>query len=179
MYTLSNDFKAYIRRPETRKLTAAPILEVVDLMCEKSTTNKDVEQACARHRERDAVHLKLESLDFLLGYAGYILEDGVITSGEAYDFAALKRVFSIQEGDFLQFRNFHVREVLKKEFIRIYSDRFVDDKEELLQVDLQGMFGLSYDQFEEIKQDEVIRALLNGANPADLDISKLPQGFRV
>src|SRR5690606_27768006 len=106
MYTLSNDFKAYIRRPETRKLTAAPVLEVVDLMCEKSTTNKDVEQACARHRERDAVRLKLESLDFLLGYAGYILEDGVITSGEAYDFAALKRVFSIQEGDFLQFRNF-------------------------------------------------------------------------
>lgn len=178
MYTLSNEFKAYIRRPEARRQMAAPVLEVVDLMCENATTTADVEQALAEHRERDAWSLKLESMDFLLGYADFILEDRAITEEEAYDFAALKRMFRIQEGDFLQYRSFHVREILKKEFIRIYADRVVDTKEELLKVDLQGMFGLSYDEFEEMKKDEVIQALLSGANPAQLDITKLPKGFR-
>lgn len=41
------------------------------------------------------------------------------------------------------------------------------------------MFDLSYDQFEEMKQDEVIQALLHGANPAHLAITKLPVGFRI
>jgi len=36
---------------------------------------------------------------------------------------------------------------------------------------------LSYDEFEEIKKDEVINSLINGANPKDLDISKIPDGF--
>lgn len=148
-------------------------------MCEATIKTNDVEHALAIHRERDAWSLKMESIDFLLEYADYILVDGVITAEESYDFATLKKMFAIREGDFLQYRGFYVREILKKEFIRIYSDRFVDNKEELLKVDLQGMFDLSYDQFEEMKQDEVIQALLHGANPAHLAITMLPVGFRI
>jgi len=65
----------------------------------------------------------------------------------------------------------------KKEFIRIYSDNFVNQKEELLNLNPQSLFDLSYDKFEEIKEDEIIKSLIQGANPKDLDIAKLPKGF--
>ena len=41
------------------------------------------------------------------------------------------------------------------------------------------MFDLSFDEYEKLKQDEVIAALIQGADPGDLDISKLPKGFRL
>ena len=65
----------------------------------------------------------------------------------------------------------------KKEFIRIYSDNFVNQKEELLNLNPQSLFDLSYDKFEEIIEDEIIKSLIQGANPKDLDIAKLPKGF--
>lgn len=46
-------------------------------------------------------------------------------------------------------------------------------------LNLQGLFNLSYDQFEEIKKGEVIQSLLKGANPKDLSISKIPKGFNM
>lgn len=179
MYTLSNDFSGYIQRPQTREQASARLLEVVDIMCQKDTKARDIDQSLAKYRNQDADRIKIESIDFMLGYAHYILEDSAITEMEAYDFSALKRVFRIKEGEFLQYRSFQVREILKKEFIRIYSDHFVDRKEELQKVNLQALFDLSYDQFEEMKKDEVINALLNGANPSDLDIAKLPKGFKL
>lgn len=61
----------------------------------------------------------------------------------------------------------------------MYSDNFIDAKEAITKVNLQIMFDLSYDEFESLKEDEVITALINGANPKDLDISTLPKGFRI
>lgn len=77
----------------------------------------------------------------------------------------------------MKFKNFEITELLRKEFIRIYSDYFVDKIEERLNFNLQSLFDLSYDQFESIKQDKIIHALVNGANPVDLDISTIPKGF--
>lgn len=179
MYKLSDNYSNYIQRPQTREQISANLLEAVDLMCQEGTTATDIDQSLASYRSQDTHRIKMESIDFMLGYADYILEDSAISEKEAYDFAALKRIFRIKEGEFLQYRSFEVKEILKKEFIRIYSDHFVDRKEELEKVNLQALFDLSYDQFEEMKKDEVINALLNGANPSDLDIAKLPKQFKL
>lgn len=179
MYTLSNSFSNYIRRPQIREHISPHLLETLDLMCQDGTTATDIDQSLASYRSQDTHHIKMESIDFMLGYADHILEDGAISEKEAYDFTALKRIFRIKEGEFLQYRSFEIREILIKEFIRIYSDHFVDRKEELEKVNLQALFDLSYDQFEEIKQNQVINALLNGANPSDLDITRLPKGFKL
>lgn len=68
---------------------------------------------------------------------------------------------------------------MKLQLLRIYSDNYVDNKVAITNVNLQFMFGLSYDDFEKMKEDEVIVALLQGANPKDLDISKIPDGFQL
>ncbi len=79
----------------------------------------------------------------------------------------------------MKYKSFEVSEILKKEFIRIYSDNYVNDKEKLLNINLQALFNLGYDEFEELKKDEIIISLIQGANPKDLDITKLPKGFIV
>src|SRR5690606_13527875 len=103
----------------------------------------------------------------------------IISEDEMYDFTVLKRIFRIKEGDFLKFKNFEITEILKKEFIRIYSDNFVSKKEEMQNLNLQSLFDLSYDEFENIKRDEIILSLIQGANPKDLDIAKIPKGFKI
>lgn len=179
MYTFSQRFSDYIKRPQTRKDIPTYLLDVVDILDAQNTQAKDIDLILGKHDIQGFDHIKVETIDLLLAYANHILEDSVITDEEAYDFAALKRTFRIKEGDFLQYRSFEIREILRKEYIRIYSDNFVDKKEDLEKVNLQALFDLSYDQFEEIKKDEVIHALLNGANPTDLSITKLPKGFKV
>lgn len=94
-----------------------------------------------------------------------------------YDFTALKRVFRIEEGDFMKFKSHEVLDVLKRQFLRMYSDNFIDKKEAITNVKLQIMFDLSFDEFENLKEDEVINSLIHGADPRNLDISKLPKGF--
>ena len=128
---------------------------------------------------RNIEDIKLESLDLLISYANFILKDDIISGVEIQDFTFLKRIFKIREGDFVKNKNFAINEVLKKEFIRIYSDNHISEKETLLQLNLQSLFDLSYDEFEHLKKDEIINSLLQGANPRDLDITKIPKGLNI
>ena len=179
MYTLSTQFSEFTRKPKTRKEISTYLMDVVDILCRQNSQIEDINRIFEKYDIQGFEDIKMETIDLLIGYANYILEDSVITAIEAYDFEALKRIFRIKEGEFLQYRSFELREILKKEFIRIYSDNFVDKKEDLETLNLQGLFNLSYDQFEEIKKGEVIQSLLKGANPKDLSISKIPKGFNM
>jgi len=178
MFTLSENFGRFLQDPEIRTQTARHLLVVADLIAVPGTQMRDLENALAKYEIERMEHVKIESIDLLISYAHFILEDGVITETEANDFEALKLIFRIREGEFLRYRELDVKEILQKEFLRIYSDALVDRKEELEKVNLQALFDLSYDQFQKMKQDEVIAALLKGANPQDLDIASLPKGFR-
>lgn len=175
MYTFSEYFSEFVKsyKSNTESKYFIDILESIqvnfDYVYFKEIINKN-----GIERVDD---IKLESLDLLISYADFILEDNVITDAEIQDFTFLKRIFNIKEGDFKKYKNLEMNEILKKEFIRIYSDNFVDKKEELLNLNLQSLFNLSYDEFEEVKKDEIIKALIQGANPKDLDIAKLPKGF--
>lgn len=179
MYTLSTNFSAYLKELKSKQGIAHYLQDIVDLLVTEGTVVQDIDKVLGKYAIQDFDAIKIESIDLLLDYANHILEDSAICAQEAQDYEVLKRVFRIREGEFLQHRSFQVNEILKKEFIRIYSDNFVDLKEELQKVNLQALFNLSYDQFEEIKQDEVIKALLHGANPVNLSIAKIPKGFRV
>lgn len=179
MFTLSKNFSRFLQKPAIRTETAKHLLEVADLIAVPGTEMKDIENTLKHYRIDSIDHVKIESIDLLISYAHFILEDSVITETEAYDFEALKRIFRIREGEFLRYRGLDVREILRKEFLRIYSDAFVDRKEEIEKVNLQALFDLSYDQFQDIMKDDVIAALLNGAHPQDLDIAVLPKGFRM
>lgn len=173
MYNLSDHFKEFAL---TYKYNNKALQEIVTILISKDTS---IAKLKTYLRENNIIieQLKQEALDFLILYAYYTLKDDCITEAELNDFIALKRILSIKENDFIIYKEFQVKEILKQQFLRMYSDKFIDSNEAITQVNLQIMFGLSYDEFEELKQDEVINALLQGANPKDLDISSLPKGF--
>ena len=175
MYIFSEYFSEFIKsyKPKTELPYFLEILKSIQINFDYNSFNKIV-----NHNGIDKItDIKTESLDFLISYADFILEDNVISDTEIQDFTFLKRIFKIKEGDFKKYKKLEMNEILKKEFIRIYSDNFVNQKEELLNLNLQSLFNLSYDEFEEIKEDEIIKSLIQGANPKDLDIAKLPKGF--
>ncbi|MTG98544.1 hypothetical protein GJV76_10475 [Myroides sp. BIT-d1] len=173
MYNLSDHFKEFAL---TYKYNNKALQEIVTILISKDTSIAKLKTYLF---ENSIIieQIKQEALDFLVLYAYYTLKDDCITEAELNDFIALKRILAIKENDFIIYKEFQVKEILKQQFLRMYSDKFIDSNEAITQVNLQIMFGLSYDEFEELKQDEVINALLQGANPKDLDISSLPKGF--
>ncbi|WP_312922393.1 hypothetical protein [Empedobacter brevis] len=177
MYTFSEYFSEFVKsyKPKTESQYFLKILESIQINFDYNYFNKIVDQNGIGNLN----DIKFESLDLLISYADFILEDNVISDTEIQDFTFLKRIFKIKEGDFKKYKNLEMNEILKKEFIRIYSDNFVNEKEALLNLNLQSLFNLSYDEFEEIKKDEIIKSLIQGANPKDLDITKLPKGFTI
>ena len=175
MYKFSNSFTEFTQK-EINENSKEYFIEILSLLNDKFDLD-NFNSILKKFKIGKVEDIKLDSLDLLISYANFILKDNIISEIEIQDFSILKRIFRIKEGDFKKFKNFEINEILKKEFMRIYSDNYVNDKEQLINLNLQSLFDLSYDEFENIKKDEVILSLIQGANPTDLDISKIPKGF--
>ena len=174
MHRLSENYRIFIR---TFTSPDPMIREIESVLSDKTPDIKAI-RALVSDKKMQSPHHKGQALDYLVAYANFILEDGVISGEELNDFEVLKLVFGIREGDFMKIKSFQVREILKKQFLSMYSDDYIDKKEALEHVSLKIMFGLSYDAFEELKEDDVIASLLRGARPENLDIAKIPKNFR-
>lgn len=173
MYILSENYKKFVK---SNPCNNEVIQNIEIALTNKKTTSDDIKKLIDQHDEFS--NLRGEILDYLISYANYILSDDYISEEELYDFSVLKQVFKVKPGEFIKSKEFQVIEVLKQQFIRMYADNFIDKREAITNVNLQFMFDLSYDEFEKLKENEVITALINGANPQDLDISSLPKGFK-
>ena len=82
----------------------------------------------------------------------------------------LKMLLHIKEGDFIKaHKEEDIENILRKEFDLIFQDKNVDKDESAMKVDLQELFGLSYDQFLLFEQEAVEYALKQGADVTNLD----------
>lgn len=178
MYKLSNQFSKFIQYYSTTEYPSKYIIEIANSIIENNFSLNFFNIILKKHTISNIKDKKNESLDFLLSYANFILIDNIILENEIKDFQILKIILKISEGDFMKFKPFETTEILKKEFKNIYSDATVNPSEVLLNCNLQFLFDLSYDEFEELKKDDIIQALLNGANPLNLDITKIPYKIR-
>ncbi|MCJ0742699.1 hypothetical protein [Pedobacter montanisoli] len=178
MYKLSASFIEFSNDETFISSCKDYIKRIGKALTKPETELDDIESILLEYGIRNISDAKLDTLQYLISYANFILEDDSISENELYDFTVLKRIFRINEGDFIKYHFFEVREILKKQFLRIYEDDFVDKGERLESVNLQSFFDLSYDEFEGFKKEYVIASLINGADPKDLDISKLPKGFQ-
>ena len=114
--------------------------------------------------------LRWEAVDAIMDYVGIILEDDVLTPEEMHTLRMMKLYFRVKEGDFLkQHKNEQIEHILCRQLELIYKDNKVDRNESLMKVDLQELFGLSYDQFLSFEKKAVKQALDNGADIKDLD----------
>ena len=118
----------------------------------------------------DSGGIKAESLTVITDYIQCVLEDNILETEEMSTLFALKRFFRIQEGDFLKFkRHKTIKQILSEQLKRIYLDNKVDKSEACMKVDLQALFGLSYDEFLSFEQEAVEEALKRGADLSNLD----------
>ena len=177
MYTFSPSFSRFLVQIEADNDSKKYICDILKLLDDKFELHF-FNSILKRYSIQKIEDIKFESLDLLIAYTDFILKDNIISEAEIQNFSILKRVFRIKEGDFIKFKRFEVNEIVKKEFMRIYSDNLIDGNEQLLNLNLQSLFDLSYDEFEHIKKDEVIFSMRQGADPKDLDIAKIPVEFK-
>ncbi len=154
-----------------------PVNAVVDLIYTDELDAKGLAEILSEYRIKDIIKLKNELLDLLIVYVKIILKDLAITEREHRDMVMLKRFFKIREGDFYNYRHKVIKSLIISQLRIIYNDGNIDHKEAMHKVNLQGLFDLSYDQFLEFAEAEILDALNSGANIVELDTVRYPKGF--
>jgi hypothetical protein len=150
------------------------ITEVAKLV-RNGELNKENLDNLLKEYHTDCQNAKLDLLDLLLSYVNIIIDDHIITEKERRNAGILKLFFRIKEGDFYKHRYDEIKSICQNQFLRLYRDNNIDYNEELFTVEMQGLFDLSYSQINEFKQDEIIRALQEGASIVNLDTDRIPK----
>lgn len=117
-----------------------------------------------------------ELLDLILYYIRTCLVDQDFSVSELSTVRNLKRLFRIEEGDFLEHAEDEIAELLASELSRSLEDRRVDDTEAVQAERLQEAFDLGYDQFLELTRplfDEVVERLWWEASEAGWRVDEL------
>lgn len=94
-----------------------------------------------------APNLKETLLDLTLIFTRECVKDHYLSEVEIAELDSLVTIFRIDEGDFYELRRDAVQEIISAQATWMLGDLYVTEQEELLQRDLQRLFGLSYDQY--------------------------------
>ncbi|MBO4362139.1 MAG: hypothetical protein J5823_05075 [Paludibacteraceae bacterium] len=134
-----------------RKDYSQVINEALQLVVDGQMNSIALEKVLAAKGIRRITDIKEKTLDVLLDYADLILEDDVLTQDELTNLQMLKLFFRIEEGDFQKNNKFaRVESILTRQLEKLYADNILDEQEALHQSDLQGIFGLNYDEYSKI-----------------------------
>lgn len=114
--------------------------------------------------------IKKQAMDFVLDYAELALEDNYLSESEISNIKWLRMFFRIEDGEFLEYgKRDRVEKVLIEELEKLYADNKIDKEEMLRKSALQGLFGLGYDDYQDIVNKVAIEAYSRGADLKDLD----------
>lgn len=151
------------------------IIDIAELIYNNELDRENIQKVLDEQKIKKIEDIKEELLDLLIVYINLILNDHIISDNEKFNVELLKKYFKIKEGDFHKYRFQEVEDILHRQFEIIYLDNDIDAQEAIHNVELQGLFNLSYDQFDEFKEKEIRRALNQGANISNLDTAKFPK----
>lgn len=148
-------------------------MDIVALICNEELTEENIGKVLRRHHVKNIIDIKRSLLDLLISYINIILENRIITDAEKRNLDVLKLHFKIREGDFYKLRYKQVEEILHRQFEMIYLDCTVTPEEAEYSFNLQDIFDLSYDQFDQLKDKEIEKALSRGADISNLDTARV------
>lgn len=169
MYKFSSKFLDF---KNLSTATSKPFLiDIVNLLDNEDYSEGKIKIILNKFNITNIADIKDDCLNFLISFADFILIDDIISNVELNDFSMLKKLFKIEEGDFKELKYSEIRRILEKQFSKMFSDNFINNKEEIMNINLQSLFDLSYDDFADIKEIEVKKSLFMGANLQDLDIA--------
>lgn len=127
------------------------IQDALQLIVNGQMSSFALDKVLAEKGIRRITDIKEKTLDVLLDYADIILEDDILTSDELRDLKMLKLFFRIEEGDFQKNNKFsRVESIIIRQLEKLYADNILDEQEALHQSELQGVFGLGYDEYANI-----------------------------
>lgn len=145
--TIKETAQELIARKEYPDVIKAALQLIVD----GKMSSLALEKVLAEKGIRRITDIKEKTLDVLLDYADVILEDDVLTPEELANLKMLKLFFRIDEGDFQKNNKFErVESIIVRQLEKLYADNILDEQEALHQSDLQGVFGLGYDEYANI-----------------------------
>ena len=145
------------------------IHEIVYLVIESKLNRKNIQIVLSKHSIKDIGIIKNELLDVLIEYSNIVLRDNVLSETEKTNFEFLKLYFGIKEGDFYKNKRLEIKNILNKQFEKLYDDNLITHLEAEHNFILQEMFDLNYDQFDILKEDIIIKAIEKGAEITNLD----------
>lgn len=106
----------------------------------------------------DPEELKGLLLDFVMDFAVACSDDLVLDDHEMECLQTLKRLFRVEEGDFLRYRRHRLHDIVGTQIDLITHDYTVDRVEDLHLANLQHVFGLGFDQLASIAHPDIVDA---------------------
>jgi len=137
-----------------------------------SVTKRDTLSAVNDLGFKSLKDYKENSITLIIHYIYNSLNDNKLTVDEKANIRFLKMTLEVLEGDFGINRKIklEIANIIKTQLRLIYiDDDHIDEQEALHKVDLQEIFGLSYDEFSVFDKFEAKLAIQRGARLENLD----------
>ena len=150
------------------------ILPVAELFYENgvAVSKRDTLSAVKNLGFKSLKDYKENSISLIIHYIYNALNDNKLTQAEKENIKFLKMALEVKEGDFGKNKKIkmEVANIIKTQLRLIYiDDDKIDEEEALHKVDLQEIFGLSYDEFSVFDKFEAQLAIQRGARLENLD----------
>jgi hypothetical protein len=136
-------FRKYL---DTRNLSD-PIRSVVELLTSEVFSSDSFDRLVATEVQPNNLDIRENLLDLILVFARWCVDDHRLSGEEIYELENIAMIFRINKSDFRRLRSDAVNEIIYAQAVWILEDDYVTEKEEILQNDLQRLFGFSYDQY--------------------------------
>lgn len=161
----------YLTKMLGRYQYSPAMTEIIQSIIDGTWTSMRYEKILSENKIRsNSVEFKKESLDVAIQYAIQCLEDDALSDDEIKGMYMLKRLLYIEEGDFYKYdRRQEVEGVLAAQLLKLYDDGEISYEEAIHKVELQGLFNLSYEEFEDVVRDIAQTVYDKGADYFKLD----------
>ena len=152
MKSKSVDLKTAFQIIASKDKVQGDLLRVCELLYEKGMDSRrdDINSVLEELKIKSVTSFKNEALKILILYIRLALNDNILSIEEKNNIKFLKLLFGIKDGDFKDNESIYtqVKNIINIQLQLIYlDDDSIDNSEALHKVDLQEVFGLSYDDF--------------------------------
>lgn len=142
-----------------RRDVSGPVVEVIRQLQHEDPL--EITEAVGPETAEDA---KDDATAFLLLAVRDAVSDHALTEEEVRALTHVKRIFRIEEGDFLNLHEKEVADLLSEELERLLEDWKIDPDEATHKVKLQDVLDLSYDEFVKLTAPEIDKVVVDLLN---------------
>ncbi|MCQ2337038.1 MAG: hypothetical protein MJ010_07675 [Paludibacteraceae bacterium] len=148
-------FKYSVRRLQSKFQSDGLLVEILQLIIDDKMNSISLGALLKEnHVKSNSIELRNGLISVVICYAQMCLEDDYLSEEEMTNVMLLKTFFKLKDDNFTQYETKPLVEaIIRTQIEKMYADHIIDYQEALQQVELQSLFGLSYDEFSKIVDD--------------------------